>query len=205
MKEFWNERYSEKEYAYGTTPNLFLQAHLDSIPKGKILFPAEGEGRNAVYAAQQGFEVEAFDSSEEGKNKGERLAKEKKVNINYHLASLEDIHFEKDYFDAVVLIFAHFPAEVRKQYYQKIFSFLKPNGYLLFEGFGKEQIHLNSGGPKQIEMLFSEEEIKNEFPNIDFKFLETLNINLDEGPFHQGKANLVRFVGTKSNHEGIRY
>jgi len=198
MKEFWNERYSEKEYAYGTTPNLFLKAHLDSIPKGKILFPAEGEGRNAVYAAQQSFEVVAFDCSEEGKNKAERLAEEKKVSLKYHVATVDEIDFEENYFDAIIFIFAHFPAEVRKQYYQKMISFLKPKGYILFEAFGKAQIHLNSGGPKQIEMLFSEEEIKNEFSNIDFKFLETLDIHLDEGQFHQGKANVVRFLGRRT-------
>lgn len=197
MKEFWNERYSKKEYAYGTTPNLFLKDHLDSIPKGKILFPAEGEGRNAVYAAQQGFEVFAFDISEDGKRKADELAFENKVIINYNVTSVEEINYPEGYFDAIVFVFVHFPIAVRSQYYQKLLSYLKPNGYILFEAFGKEQIHLNSGGPKQVEMLFSEEEIKNEFPNIDFDFLETLDINLDEGPFHQGKANVVRFLGRR--------
>lgn len=197
MKEFWNERYSKKEYAYGITPNLFLKAHLDSIPKGKILFPAEGEGRNAVYAAQQGFEVFAFDISEDGKRKADELASENKVIINYNVTSVEEITYPQDYFDAIVFIFVHFPPAVRKQYYQKLLSYLKPNGTIIFEAFGKAQIHLNSGGPKQEEMLFSEEEIKKEFPNIDFKLLETIEINLDEGPFHQGRANVVRFLGTK--------
>ncbi len=197
MKEFWNERYSKKEYAYGITTNLFLKAHLDSIPKGKILFPAEGEGRNAVYAAQQGFEVFAFDISEDGKRKADLLASENKVTINYDVTSVEEINYPERYFDAIVFVFVHFPPAVRNQYYQKLLSNLKPNGYILFEAFGKEQIHLNSGGPKQEEMLFSEEEIKKEFPNIDFKLLETIEINLDEGPCHQGRANVVRFLGTK--------
>lgn len=197
MKEFWNERYSKKEYAYGTTPNLFLKAHLDSIPKGKILFPAEGEGRNAVYAAQQGFEVFAFDISEDGKRKADELASENKVIIKYNVTSVEKIKYPQDYFDAIIFVFVHFPPAVRKQYYQKLLSYLKPNGTIIFEAFGKAQIHLNSGGPKQEEMLFSEEEIKKEFPNIDFKLLENIEINLDEGTFHQGRANVVRFLGTK--------
>ena len=197
MKEFWNERYSKKEYAYGTTPNLFLKAHLHSIPKGKILFPAEGEGRNAVYAAQQGFEVFAFDISEDGKRKADQLASENSVTINYDVTSVEEINYPEGYFDAIVFVFVHFPSVVRNQYYQKLLSYVKPNGTIIFEAFGKEQIDLSSGGPKQEEMLFSEEEIKKEFPNINFKLLETIEINLDEGPFHQGRANVVRFLGTK--------
>jgi 2-polyprenyl-3-methyl-5-hydroxy-6-metoxy-1,4-benzoquinol methylase len=195
MKAFWNQRYAENDYAYGTTPNLFLKSQLALIPKGKILFVAEGEGRNAVYVAQQGFEVVAFDSSEEGKNKAQRLAKQHQVGIDYQVADIEDIQFEANSFDAVVFIFAHFPAEVREAYYQKTLCFLKPGGHIVFEGFGKAQIHLNSGGPKQVDMLFSETEIKTIFSNVDFKFIETTDIHLDEGPFHQGKANVVRFLG----------
>jgi 2-polyprenyl-3-methyl-5-hydroxy-6-metoxy-1,4-benzoquinol methylase len=201
VKEFWNERYANKEYAYGIKPNDFYKDQLNQIPNGKILFPAEGEGRNAVYAALQGFEVFAFDMSDEGKQKAEQLASENKVTINYEVASVEEINYPENYFDAIVFVFVHFPINVRNQYYQKLLSYLKPNGTIIFEAFGKAQIQLNSGGPKQVEMLFSKEEIKNQFPNIDFKFLETLDINLDEGPFHQGKANVVRFLGTKKQEK----
>lgn len=197
MTEFWNERYAKEKYAYGIDPNFFFKEQLKKIPKGKILFPAEGEGRNAVFAAREGFEVVAFDNSKEGKKKAELLAQEKKVKLNYQVSGLEEVYYPENTFDVLVLIFAHFPANIRKEYSSKLLSFLKPNGYVIFEAFGKEQIHFNSGGPKQVEMLFSEEEIKEEFPNINFVFLETVETNLDEGPFHQGKANVVRFVGTK--------
>jgi cyclopropane fatty-acyl-phospholipid synthase-like methyltransferase len=197
MTEFWNERYAKEKYAYGIDPNFFFKEQLKKIPKGKILFPAEGEGRNAVFAAQEGFEVVAFDNSKEGKKKAELLAQEKKVKLNYQVSGLEEVYYPENTFDVLVLIFAHFSTNIRKEYSSKLLSFLKPNGYIIFEAFGKEQIHFNCGGPKQVEMLFSEEEIKEEFPNINFVFLETVETNLDEGPFHQGKANVVRFVGTK--------
>ncbi len=197
MKDFWNQRYSENEYAYGVEPNRFFKAQLSTIIKGKVLFPAEGEGRNAVYAAQQGFEVFAFDSSVEGKKKAAILAAKHQVTIEYSVTELDTLNYPENYFDTLVLIFAHFPSTIRKQYHQKLLSYLKPNGSILFEAFSKEQIHLNSGGPKQIEMLFSEEEIITEFPNVAFKFLETVETNLDEGPFHQGSANVIRFLGTK--------
>ncbi|MDR7210252.1 class I SAM-dependent methyltransferase [Flavobacterium piscis] len=197
MKAFWNERYANKEYAYGIKPNEFYKDQLSQIPKGKILFPAEGEGRNAVYAALQGFEVFAFDMSEEGKQKTGQLAFENKVTIDYEVASVDEITYPQDYFDTIVFVFVHFPLNARNQYYQKLLSYLKPNGAIIFEAFGKAQIHLNSGGPKQEDMLFSEDEIKNDFKNIDFITIETADINLDEGVFHQGKANVVRFLGTK--------
>ncbi len=197
MKDFWNERYSEKKYAYGIEPNQFFKEQLKKMLRGKILLPAEGEGRNAVYAAQHGFQVFAFDISQEGKNKAELLALEKKQTIDYQLAGVEELKYSENFFDTLVLIFAHFPADVRKQYNQKLLSYLKPNGTIIFEAFGKEQIHLNSGGPKQPDMLFSKEEIIDEFPNIDFTLLETLEINLEEGDFHQGRANVIRFLGTK--------
>lgn len=86
MKAFWNQRYDEPEYAYGTQPNLFFKDQLDQLTPGKLLMPAEGEGRNAVYAAGKGWEVTAFDSSSSGQKKALRLAQEKKVTLNYLVA-----------------------------------------------------------------------------------------------------------------------
>lgn len=197
MKDFWNERYAATDYAYGIEPNVFFKTQLEFFSMGKILFPAEGEGRNAVYAAQQDFDVYAFDSSEEGKIKAKNLANHKKVSFQYSISSIEDINYPQDFFDGIVLIFAHFPAQLRKEYHQKLLTFLKPNGFIIFEAFSKEQIHNTSGGPTNVAMLFSEEEIKTEFPGINFTFLETVEVTLDEGPFHQGKASVVRFIGTK--------
>jgi SAM-dependent methyltransferase len=197
MKDFWNERYAAEDYAYGIEPNVFFKTQLEDLPKGKILFPAEGEGRNAVYAAQKGYEVYAFDSSVAGKTKADNLAKHKNVSLKYAVSSIEESNYPQDFFDGIVLIFAHFPPHVRKEYHQKLFTFLKPNGFIVFEAFSKNQIQNTSGGPANIEMLYTEEQIKTEFVDINFTFLETLEIHLDEGPFHQGKASVVRFTGTK--------
>ncbi len=197
MNNFWNESYAEKIFAYGIAPNEFYKEQLAKLPKGKILFAAEGEGRNAVYAAQQGFEVFAFDSSSEGKNKAETLALENKVSIHYEVKGLEEVHHPENSFDVIVLVYAHFPYETRKKYHKKLVSFLKPNGTIIFEAFGKEQLNFQSGGPKQLDMLFSEEEIRNEFPGLNFSYLATVETTLNEGPYHQGKGNVVRFIGQK--------
>jgi len=197
MKQFWNERYAEKEFAYGKEPNQFLKDNLHKLPKGKILFVAEGEGRNAVFAAQNGYEVVAFDYSESAKNKALTLAKEQNIRLDYLVSDVMDVPFEPESFDAIVFIFAHFPAVFRKQAHQKLVSFLKPDGKVLFEAFEKNQLQFTSGGPKELAMLFSEEEVKEEFPSIDFDFLKIEIIDLAEGPYHQGKGAVIRFIGTK--------
>ncbi len=197
MKEFWNKRYAEENYAYGHKPNDFLKENYTKIPKGKVLFPADGEGRNSVFLAQLGYEVAAFDSSEEGKIKAQKLAIKSNTTIDYHVGTVETLHYDKNSFEGLVLIFAHVAFPLRKEFHTRLVTLLKPNGVIIFEAFSKEQLQFNSGGPKQLEMLFSEEDIRNEFPTIDFKFITTTIVDLDEGPYHQGKGSVVRFIGTK--------
>ena len=197
MKQFWNERYADNTFAYGKEPNQFLKENIDLLPKGNILFVAEGEGRNAVFAAKEGFQVSAFDYSESGKQKALALAQEHNVTVDYLVSDVLELSYEKESFEALVFVFTHFPAEIRKEAHLKLLQLLKPSGSILFEAFGKEQLNYTSGGPKDIDMLFSEEEVKNEFPAISFDSLSTEKIVLDEGPFHQGEGVVVRFIGTK--------
>ncbi len=197
MTEFWNERYATVEYAYGTEPNLFFRDNLKSISPGKILFPAEGEGRNAVFAARMGWDVTAFDVSTEGKKKAEQLAANNQVKISYLIENFENVSFPVNYYDCIVLIFAHMHPAKRKELHQKLVSFLKPGGILILEGFSKKQINNNSGGPRDINMLFSKDELQS-----DFGFFSELTITeadyiLDEGPFHQGIASVIRIKGIK--------
>ncbi|CAM3654608.1 class I SAM-dependent methyltransferase [Flavobacterium gelidilacus] len=198
MSDFWNQRYAEKEYTYGIQPNQFLEASISKLPKsGKILFPAEGEGRNAVFAAKSGFKVVAFDTSSEGKKKADKLAQDNDVIIDYQVGVLEDLKYKEASFDGVVLIYAHFPKAIRKAMHKQILRLVKPNGIIIFEAFSKEQLQYTSGGPKDSEMLFSEEEVKDEFQHVDFDFLKTEIIELSEGAFHKGKGSVVRFTGKK--------
>lgn len=197
MKQFWNKRYAEHEFAYGKEPNQFLNEHLHLLPKGKILFVAEGEGRNAVFAAKNGFQVYAFDYSDSGRKKAKDLASENNVVIDYEVSDVLQLSYEKNSFDAIVFIYTHFPSDIRKKAYEKLLNLLKINGKILFEAFSKEQINYTSGGPKDSAMLFSEDEVKNEFAAIEFDFLTTEIIHLNEGPHHQGEASVIRFIGNK--------
>ena len=197
MSEFWNERYALKEYVYGTEPNAFFKTQITKLSPGKILFPAEGEGRNALHAARLGWDVYAFDNSIEAKKKAGLLAHKHTVKIDYQVNDIEFADYPLDFFDGIVLIFAHFHPSERNVFHNKLLSFLKPGGTILLEGFSKKQLQFNSGGPRNIEMLFSAEEIQNDFKLLSKLELEETEIILDEGRFHQGPASVIRMIGEK--------
>jgi SAM-dependent methyltransferase len=197
MTEFWNERYATEEYAYGTEPNRFFVTELKKPAPGKILFPAEGEGRNAVFAAKLGWQVTAFDPSIEGKRKAEKLAVENGISIDYQIDNYENVSFPANHFDCIVLIFAHMHPLKRNEYHQKLMSSLKPGGVLILEGFSKKQIVNNSGGPRDIDMLFSKEELKSDFASFSELTISETEVILNEGPFHQGIAAVIRVLGVK--------
>eukprot|EP01006_Ploeotia_vitrea_P037652 TRINITY_DN66157_c5_g1_i1.p1 TRINITY_DN66157_c5_g1~~TRINITY_DN66157_c5_g1_i1.p1 ORF type:complete len:153 (-),score=23.29 TRINITY_DN66157_c5_g1_i1:98-556(-) len=132
----WDERYSAKEFAYGTEPNVFFASELGKLSQGRALFAAEGEGRNAVYAAQKGWTVDAFDMSVEGKKKAEQLAKEKNVSINdYQVVDVMSTTYGADTFDLVVFVYSHFPAEFKKEAFRKLSDSLKKGGTVVCEVF----------------------------------------------------------------------
>jgi SAM-dependent methyltransferase len=197
QQAFWNARYSEKEYAYGIVPNQFLKDYLDNLQPGRALFVAEGEGRNAVYAASQAWQVTAFDSSEVAKSKAMQLAVAQGQTISYQVADALEVQYPKDNFDLVVLVYAHFPSAVRQSIHQRLVSFLKPGGALLLEAFHVSQLGNASGGPKDIDMLHTQEIIQQDFKSLTTCFLEQTQIVLAEGAFHQGAAEVLRFIGKK--------
>ncbi len=202
MEDFWNQRYRAPEFMYGKKPNVYLKEKLTKFKPGTILFPAEGEGRNAVFAASLGWRVSAFDRSTEGRKKALSLAKEYQVEIEYETAELEDIGYRTAEFDAIALIFAHFPPEIRKVYFQHFNSCLKKGGILIFEGFSKkhlenQKINPSVGGPKELKLLFSEQELKEDFPNFDFLEFKERQVELNEGLFHKGKGSVIDFVAQK--------
>ncbi len=196
MKEFWNERFGQNIYMYGKAPNVFFTQQLNELQKGNILLPAEGEGRNAVYAAVKGWGVTAFDFSEEGKKKALALAQEYEVNIDYQIQDAVDFKPSMSY-DAIGLIYAHFVEEERKILFANLEDCLAPGGRLIIEVFSKSQIDRESGGPKNLDLLYSKDEIEALFPKINFMVLEETKVLLDEGMHHQGDAAVIRAVGVK--------
>lgn len=202
MKEFWNNRYSDEAFAYGESPNEFFKQQILQFPPGKILLPAEGEGRNAVFAAQLGWQVSAFDQSEAGKTKAEQLASKHQVRTEYRIGEFLEVSYEKNSFDCIGLIYAHFPVAYKSSYHQLLDSYLKPGGIIILEGFSKSHLQFSAvnpqaGGPKNVDLLFSTEEIKNDFPNYEVLELAEVEVDLQEGAYHNGQSSVIRFVGRK--------
>ena len=198
----WNDRYRKVEFAYGEQPNNYLKEQLEKLQVGTILFPAEGEGRNAVFAAKLGWTVSAFDISSEGKNKAFRLAATNKVTVDYQVGELQTLNYDTDQFDVIALIYAHFPADIKSLYHKTLDHYLRKNGLVIFEAFSKRHIDYIAknekiGGPKDIGMLFSLEELRSDFANYEIIELEEKEIELSEGLFHNGKGSVIRFVGRK--------
>jgi tellurite resistance protein tehB len=202
-QDFWNSRYQADDYVYGKAPNAFFRSQLDRLTVGNILLPAEGEGRNAVYAATQGWQVTAFDMSREGKRKADALAAERGVSLHYRVGTLDELDFPREAFDTLALVFAHFPAGQRHTLHRALLGLLKPGGTVILEGFSKNPLPLSRknpalGGPGDEAMLFSLDEIRTDFTGCDILLLEETLTELREGQFHNGQSSVIRFVGRKA-------
>ncbi|MBL7805737.1 MAG: class I SAM-dependent methyltransferase [Saprospiraceae bacterium] len=200
--DIWDERYSMSEYAYGESPNDYLKEQLSRLIPGRILFPAEGEGRNAVFAATQGWQASAYDISSEGRKKAMQLARKKEVTIDYRVGELNALDFEPEAFDAIALIYAHFPAALKSGTLTSLDQYLRPGGVVIFEAFSKNHLSYlqkneKVGGPKDVNMLYSTEEIKACYPDYEVIELQETEIELREGLFHNGLGSVIRFVGRK--------
>lgn len=189
----WNKRFAQEEYVYGEQPNEFFKEQILKLKPGRLLLPAEGEGRNAVFAARLGWEVVAFDTSSVAIEKAQKLAIKHQVTFEYIQGSYHDINLENHSFDCIALIFAHDPNQANN--HKRLLDFLKKDGVLILEGFSKDQIHNATGGPTKLEMLFSDEELRK-----DFKALKSLEINskevfLNEGKGHHGACSTIQLLG----------
>ena len=196
MQQFWDQRYAENETVYGNEPNKFFRLFIDQHKPGTLLLPAEGEGRNAVYAASRGWQVDAFDFSQVAKEKALDFARGERVVINYELKNIADFKAGKQY-DAVGLIFVHLPEVLRKKFHQEVYNSIKPGGFMVLEAFAKEQAQLESGGPRDATLLYDVPSLCNDFPFLHMISCEQKEIFLEEGDYHKGKASVLRMIGQR--------
>jgi cyclopropane fatty-acyl-phospholipid synthase-like methyltransferase len=195
MSDFWNQRFSQPGYTYGTEPNAFLVSQKNYLKPGmKALAVADGEGRNGVWLAQQGLEVLSVDGSEVGLRKTQELAKSRGVVIHTELAELTKWIWPENEFDLVVAIFIHFPPEHRARMHEKMLGALKPGGLLLLEAFTPEQLEYKTGGPPVAEMLYTAGMLRDDFKAGEVLRLEEALTDLQEGPGHSGRAAVARLV-----------
>lgn len=195
-KDFWNQRYGEEAFAYGKSVNEFLKNN--PFPTGSsIVCLAEGEGRNGVFLAQQGHSVTCIDYSESGIRKTQALAAEKKVTIETICADLNDVVLEPEAWDGIVVIFGHFPEDLRQRVHRQFYSALKTGGKFVLEAYRKEQLSYKTGGPMTVDLLYSAEALRDDFSAFtELEVTETVR-EVREGAYHFGKAAVVQVVGVK--------
>ena len=193
----WDERYSKEEYVYGTQANDFLAEIFHLIPKGKILSLAEGEGRNAVFLAQQGYTVTAVDSSLVGLEKAQRLAAEKGVKIETVHANIMDFDIQPETWDGIISIFCPLTEEQRQQLYPKIVAGLKPQGVYLAEAYPPEQLEYGTGGGQSTLLMTSKASIERDLTGLHFTRLVQLEREVLEGTLHTGLAMVVQVLAVK--------
>ncbi len=194
----WNERFATENYLFGDKPNRYLLEKIALLQKGKALSIADGEGRNSVWLATQGFEVDAFDFSPVAIEKAQKLADAHQVRVNFHCSDWQNFDWQPEQYDAIAGIFFQFAdPESRSKLFEKLNFALKPGGTLIIQGYGKSQMQYKSGGPGILENLYDEELLLSSFSSYKTLDLRTYLEEVDEGPGHSGMSALVGFVGQK--------
>jgi SAM-dependent methyltransferase len=195
---FWDERYKSDAYLYGAEPNDFLREHADLFrPGGRVLSLAEGEGRNAVFLAEQGCAVHGVDFSFEGQAKALDLAKARGVAIDYLLADLTCYDMGDGRWDAVVSIFCHLASRDRPPLYSAIRTALKPGGIFLLEGYNSGQLSYSTGGPTDADYLTSLDLLIEAFDGFEIVLARDVVHDIREGLGHTGSGSVTQFIVRK--------
>ena len=193
----WDERYGNEEYIYGTDPNDFLVECLTGRRIGRTFSAAEGEGRNAVWMATQGAEVESVDSSIRGVEKTAKLAAARGVEVAARVGMLEDVDLVPGTYDTIVSIFAHMPSVQRLPLHRKFVDALKPNGLFVLEAYTPDQLKFGTGGPKDADMLLTADKLRAELTGVDFLVLQEVERDVIEGSLHTGRAAVVQCLAIR--------
>jgi 2-polyprenyl-3-methyl-5-hydroxy-6-metoxy-1,4-benzoquinol methylase len=193
----WDQRYNNKTYAYGTEPNDFLTSMYNKLPKGKILCLAEGEGRNAVWLAEQGNKVTAVDASDIGLQKADKLAKARGVEVTTVHADLADYDIGTQQWDAIISIFCHLPPQLRQDVHRRCVKGLRSKGMLLLEAYTPLQLQYKTGGPPVAEMMMDMPSLRSELIGLDFLHLQECVREIHEGEFHNGTGAVVQALAQK--------
>lgn len=201
----WDGRYAGADYLFGTDPNRFLAACSHLLHEGdRALCIADGEGRNSVWLAGQGLEVDAFDVSPVGVAKARRLAESRGVTVRFEVASTESWNWPTDAYDVVAAIFIQFaPQEMRRRIFSRVARALRPGGLLLLEGYRTEQLAYGTGGPPVADQMYSEGQLRDELSALSIERMESYDAVVDEGLAHAGLSALIDVVARRG--DGARH
>jgi len=194
----WDNRYDDERFFYGEEPNYFMARELPNLPLGRGLFLAEGEGRNAVFAAGLGHDVVAVDNSKVGRRKAQELASRSGLTIEYRCQDIIHGPWDDEKWDFVVLCFAHLPPDVMGHVHRRVVECLRPGGKVILVSFAKSQFGRQSGGPPRLEWLHDAKKLRDDFTGVNWEKLDEVEVDLKESVGHFGAAMVVEGVGTRS-------
>mgnify|MGYP001804179440 CR=1 FL=1 len=198
--DFWNGRYSDASYLFGTAPAAPLASIIDQLPKtGRALSLADGEGRNSVFLAKHGLSVTAFDFAENALVKARQLAKDVGADVSFHQADITAWDWSAAPYDLVAGIFFQFlPPDLRAQVFDGILDAIAPGGTLYILGYRPEQIGRGTGGPPYVENTYTEDLLRDAFGTLDIQRLRSWDEDLSEGRGHNGASALIELLATKT-------
>lgn len=195
----WNQRFATDDYVFGTDPNEFLLENAGHWPRGgRILCVADGEGRNSVWLARQGFVVDAFDISEVGVAKARRLAAAAGVSVAFSVCSCDDFAWPTQMYDGVAVIFTQFAdPEMRARLFANAIGALKVGGILVLQGYGPRQLEFKTGGPPLLSHLYTTDLLREAFASTEIIELREYEAELTEGTRHRGRSALIGMVARR--------
>ncbi|MFC3532443.1 class I SAM-dependent methyltransferase [Vogesella facilis] len=198
LADFWNQRFTQPESAYGEAPNDFLRQQAALLaPGSRVLSLGEGEGRNAVYLAGLGHQLTAVDASWAGLARLLQRAGSAELAITATLADLEHYDLGEAQWDAIVSVFCHLPGPLRQRVLAGAVRALKPGGLLLMEGYTPRQLAYSTGGPKDADMLLEPALVRAELAGLDLLRCAEIEREVVEGRLHTGRAAVLQVVGRK--------
>ncbi|MBK9361464.1 MAG: class I SAM-dependent methyltransferase [Rubrivivax sp.] len=195
----WNRRFEAEGFLFGTEPNGWLREHAGVwSPGSRVLCVADGEGRNSVWLARQGLQVQAFDISPVGVAKARALAARAGVQVDYEVADCDSWAWPEATFDGVAAIFVQFadPA-LRTRLFRRMAAALEPGGTLVLQGYTPKQLDYRTGGPPQVEHLYTEDLLRGAFAALDIVELRSWEADLAEGSGHRGRSALIGLVARR--------
>lgn len=196
----WNQRFQTPGFLFGTQPNSWLRDHAAQWLAGqRVLCVADGEGRNSVWLASRGLQVDAFDISEVGVAKARTLAHDAGVSVNFQISDCDSFAWPAAGYDGVAAIFVQFadPA-LRARLFANMVRCLRPGGTLVLQGYTPRQLDYRTGGPSIASHLYTEAMLRTAFASLNILDLQEYEAELSEGSGHSGRSALVGMVAQKS-------
>lgn len=194
----WNQRFTTAQYIFGEAPNDYLRRQAGHLHAGNALAVADGEGRNGVWLAEQGLQVDAFDFSDVAIQKARQLAERRKQSVQWHCSDWQSFAWRPDHYDNVVGVFFQFAGPTdRTRLFAKMDESLKSGGTLVIQGYTAAQLKFNTGGPGKLDHLYNEQMIRDAFVNYDIIDLQTYEAPIEEGTAHHGMSGLLGLTARK--------